>query len=165
MKEKGQRDNRGPIETMAHLSLGVWDGSRLSLSGAPSGRFDSPQVQPDLKFLPASCGSRARGNVLGYEPKTGLETRCHSRPNTPRKARAKVTYHNCNTQRSKFGRDRKGHQRFRCRTFTRTFTLSHNGHLPGMYARTEKAASRHFGDGVRNFRRTWTMEEPKHGND
>jgi len=50
-----------------------------------------------------------------------------------------VTCHNCNIQCSKFGRDRKGYQRFRCRTCTKTFTQPHNGHISGMYVSTEKA--------------------------
>jgi transposase-like protein/IS1 family transposase len=50
-----------------------------------------------------------------------------------------MTCHNCKTECSKFGHDRKGHQRFRCHTCTRTFTQPHNGHLPGMYVSAEKA--------------------------
>jgi len=49
--------------------------------------------------------------------------------------------HNCKAECAKFGLDRKGHQRFRCRTCAKTFTEPHNGHLPGMYVRTEKAAT------------------------
>ena len=52
-----------------------------------------------------------------------------------------MTCHNCKTQCSKFGRDRKGYQRFRCRTCDKTFTQPHNGHLPGMHVSNEKAES------------------------
>lgn len=51
-----------------------------------------------------------------------------------------MTCHNCKTQCKKFGKDRKGHQRFRCRQCSKTFTEPHNGHLAGMYLPMEKAA-------------------------
>jgi transposase-like protein/IS1 family transposase len=50
-----------------------------------------------------------------------------------------MTCSNCQSQCGKFGRDRKGFQRFRCCTCARTFTQPHNGHLPGMYVTHEKA--------------------------
>jgi transposase-like protein/IS1 family transposase len=52
-----------------------------------------------------------------------------------------MTCHNCNTRCKKFGRDRKGFQRFRCRQCAKTFTEPHNGHMAGMYLSSEKAAS------------------------
>jgi len=51
-----------------------------------------------------------------------------------------MTCHNCKTQCGKFGRDRKGYQRFRCSSCSKTFTAPHNGHVAGMYVSTEKAA-------------------------
>lgn len=51
-----------------------------------------------------------------------------------------MTCHNCKIECNKFGRDRKGHQRFRCATCRKTFTEPHNGRVLGMYASTEKAA-------------------------
>lgn len=51
-----------------------------------------------------------------------------------------MTCHNCKVECSKFGRDRKGYQRFRCAECRKTFTAPHNGHLPGMYVTTETAA-------------------------
>src|SRR5579863_1642329 len=57
----------------------------------------------------------------------------------PKKARVKMTCHNCQTQCKKFGKDRKGSQRFRCRQCSKTFTEPHNGHFAGMYLPMEKA--------------------------
>lgn len=51
-----------------------------------------------------------------------------------------MTCHNCKTQCSRFGKDRKGYQRFRCAKCSKTFTEPHNGHLPGMYVSTEAGA-------------------------
>jgi transposase-like protein/IS1 family transposase len=51
-----------------------------------------------------------------------------------------MTCHNCKTECSKFGRDRKGCQRFRCATCRKTFTEPHKGTIHGTYASTEKAA-------------------------
>jgi transposase-like protein/IS1 family transposase len=50
-----------------------------------------------------------------------------------------MTCHNCKTQCGKFGKDRKGYQRFRCAACAKTFTAPHNGHVEGMYVSTEKA--------------------------
>jgi len=47
--------------------------------------------------------------------------------------------HNCRIECKKFGRDRKGYQRFRCRQCSKTFTEFHNGHFFGMYTPSEKA--------------------------
>lgn len=52
-----------------------------------------------------------------------------------------MTCHNCNSRCKKQGKDRKGHQRFRCRQCSKTFTEPHNGHIAGMYLSPEKAAS------------------------
>jgi transposase-like protein/IS1 family transposase len=46
---------------------------------------------------------------------------------------------NCQGNCKKFGRDRKGHQRFRCRQCSKTFTEPHNGHFFNMYTPSEKA--------------------------
>ncbi len=51
-----------------------------------------------------------------------------------------MTCHNCQTQCRKFGKDRKGYQRFRCAQCSKTFTEPHNGHFFGMYTPSEKAA-------------------------
>src|SRR5437773_2340746 len=45
----------------------------------------------------------------------------------------------CNTECKKFGKDRKGHQRFRCAQCGKTFTEPHNGHFFTMYTPPEKA--------------------------
>jgi len=47
---------------------------------------------------------------------------------------------NCRGNCKKFGRDRKGNQRFRCRQCFRTVTEPHNGHFFSMYTPAEKAA-------------------------
>lgn len=52
-----------------------------------------------------------------------------------------MTCHNCQSECGKFGRDRKGHQRYRCRQCSKTFTEPHNGHVDGMYITTEKATA------------------------
>jgi transposase-like protein/IS1 family transposase len=51
-----------------------------------------------------------------------------------------MTCQNCQTQCRKFGKDRKGYQRYRCRQCAKTFTEPHNGHFFGMYTPAEKAA-------------------------
>lgn len=61
MKTKGQRDNRTPIETLAFSFVGVWDGSRRSLTGGPGRGFDSPHVHSILEILPANGCTRSRG--------------------------------------------------------------------------------------------------------
>jgi IS1 family transposase/transposase-like protein len=50
-----------------------------------------------------------------------------------------MTCENCRVDCKKFGRDRKGHQRFRCRQCLKTFTEPHNGHFFSMYTPSEKA--------------------------
>ena len=50
-----------------------------------------------------------------------------------------MTCHNCQTECKKFGKDRKGYQRYRCRQCSKTFTEPHNGNFFGMYTSTEKA--------------------------
>jgi hypothetical protein len=41
----------------------------------------------------------------------------------------------------KFGKDRNGHQRYRCPECVKTFTEPHNGNFASMYTPTEKAAA------------------------
>src|SRR5437764_1452358 len=50
-----------------------------------------------------------------------------------------MTCYTCQSQCQKFGKDRRGHQRYRCPQCSKTFTEPHNGHLVGMYLPTEKA--------------------------
>jgi len=50
-----------------------------------------------------------------------------------------MTCETCHVECKKFGRDRKGHQRFRCRHCFRTITEPHNGHFFSMYTPAEKA--------------------------
>lgn len=50
-----------------------------------------------------------------------------------------MTCHNCKIECGKFGRDRKGYQRFRCATCRRTFTQSHNGTVHGTYVSIQRA--------------------------
>ncbi len=47
----------------------------------------------------------------------------------------------CCLSANRFGKDRKGHQRFRCPKCGRTFTEPHKGNVHGMYATTQKAES------------------------
>ncbi len=51
-----------------------------------------------------------------------------------------MTCHNCKLQCKKFGKDRKGYQRFRCRQCSKTFTEPPNGHFFGMYTPSEMGA-------------------------
>jgi hypothetical protein len=62
---KGQRSNRGPIETLAFFLLGVRDGSRDSFLERARRGFNSPHVQPILQILPASGSSHSRGMSSG----------------------------------------------------------------------------------------------------
>jgi len=60
IKNKGQRNNRIPIETLAFsYSVGAWEGSRWCGLAARSRGFESPRLH--VKFLPASGSSRLRG--------------------------------------------------------------------------------------------------------
>lgn len=52
-----------------------------------------------------------------------------------------MTCHNCQSECGKFGKDRKGHQRYRCCQCSKTFTESHNGHFFGMYTPAERATA------------------------
>jgi transposase-like protein len=50
-----------------------------------------------------------------------------------------MTCSNCCLLANRFGKDRKGYQRFRCPNCGKTFTQSHNGNVHGMYTGTQKA--------------------------
>src|SRR5438094_3254472 len=50
-----------------------------------------------------------------------------------------MTCRECQIQCTKFGKDRKCHQRYRCPKCSKTYTEPHNGHLAGMYLPMEKA--------------------------
>jgi transposase-like protein/IS1 family transposase len=50
-----------------------------------------------------------------------------------------MTCHNCETQAKRFGRDRKGKQRYRCNTCQKTFTEYEDKPLDNMYLPLEKA--------------------------
>jgi transposase-like protein len=53
-----------------------------------------------------------------------------------------MTCNKCNAESlNKFGKDRKGHQRFRCPKCGKTFTEPHNGNFADMYTPTEKATA------------------------
>jgi len=52
-----------------------------------------------------------------------------------------MTCKNCCLDARRFGKDRKGFQRFRCPNCSRTFTAPHNGHVHGMYVSKERAES------------------------
>ena len=52
-----------------------------------------------------------------------------------------MTCHNCETQAKRFGKDRKGTQRFRCNTCAKTFTEYQDKPLEGMYLPIEKAVT------------------------
>jgi transposase-like protein/IS1 family transposase len=57
------------------------------------------------------------------------------------KGKPKMTCIHCQHETARtFCKDRKGYQRYRCTTCAKTFTERSNGHLPGMYTTTEKAA-------------------------
>ena len=47
----------------------------------------------------------------------------------------------CNTLCQKFGKDRRGHQRYRCYQYSKMFTGLHNGNFPGMYTPPDNAAA------------------------
>lgn len=52
-----------------------------------------------------------------------------------------MTCKRCQHENAKrFGKDRKGHQRYRCAHCSKTFTEPHKGHFFGMYTPSEKAA-------------------------
>ncbi len=59
----------------------------------------------------------------------------------PKKARVKLTCRNCYITSKRFGKDRKGYQRFRCPKCGRTVPESHNGIVRGTYTPIEKAES------------------------
>jgi transposase-like protein len=50
-----------------------------------------------------------------------------------------MTCSNCCLSANRFGKDRKGYQRFRCPKCRKTFTQPHNGTIHGMYVSTDKA--------------------------
>lgn len=52
-----------------------------------------------------------------------------------------MTCHNCETQAKRFGKDRKGTQRYRCNTCQKTFTEYQEKPLEGMYLPIEKAVT------------------------
>jgi transposase-like protein/IS1 family transposase len=107
--------------------------------------------------VPAAEGSTpSRSNSLRPTPRIALTIR-RAHPQTEAKrtrflgppsfwltglkeARANMTCHNCRIECNKFGKDRNGYQRFRCRQCSRTFTEPHNGHFFGMYTPSEKTA-------------------------
>src|ERR1700687_3264173 len=72
-----------------------------------------------------------------------------------------MTCQNCCLAGKRFGKDRKGFQRFRCPKCGRTFTEPHNGTIHGMYTSKEKAATvvRLFveGNSVRSIERITEM--------
>ena len=71
MKNKDQRGNRGPIETLVFVFLGVRDGSRSCLLEAARRGFNSPHVQPNLQILPASGCHHSRGMSSGMSRRQG----------------------------------------------------------------------------------------------
>ena len=52
----------------------------------------------------------------------GLETRLSFWLCWPEESKAKMTCHNCHIECKRFGKDRTGHQRFRCRQCSKTFS-------------------------------------------
>jgi transposase-like protein len=50
-----------------------------------------------------------------------------------------VTCHNCRTECQRFGKQRNGLQRFRCRQCSKTFTEPHDNALDGMYTSVDQA--------------------------
>ena len=82
-----------------------------------------------------TCGAHPQAEAI----RTGFLRPPSSWPNGPKKARVKMTCHNCQTECRKFGRDRKGYQRYHCRQCSKTFTEPHNGHFFGMYIPSEKS--------------------------
>lgn len=51
-----------------------------------------------------------------------------------------MTCHNCQTQCRKFGKTRKGQQRFRCWQWRKTYSEGRTDNFFGMYTSTEKAS-------------------------
>jgi transposase-like protein/IS1 family transposase len=56
-----------------------------------------------------------------------------------KKARAKMTCHNCRIECKRHGRDRKGNQRYQCRQCSKTFQEPQEKPLEGMYTPLDKA--------------------------
>jgi hypothetical protein len=74
-KGKGQRSNRGPIETLAVVFLGPTRRYALVWTGGVVGS-NSPRPYQE-KNPPRKWLEPLTENVIGYEPKTGLETHRH----------------------------------------------------------------------------------------
>ena len=79
------------------------------------------------------------GNVLGYEPRTGFGNPLSFWLCWPEESKAKMTCHNCQTECKRFGKTRQGHQRFRCRTCSKTFSESQPRPLGDMRLSLDRA--------------------------
>src|SRR5713226_2301842 len=109
-KTKGQR---APSSAGAGLlyTVGVWDGSRDGLLGAPRRGFDSPHVHILPRFFPADGCVRLWGMSSGVDRRHGW----NGNPLSfwlldPKKARVKITCLNCCLSANRFGKDHKGFQ-------------------------------------------------------
>lgn len=69
LKNKGQRSNRGSIETLALILCGAEVGAFRCLLGAHGRGFDSLQLH--LQILPASGCNRSRGMSSGMSQGQG----------------------------------------------------------------------------------------------
>lgn len=58
-----------------------------------------------------------------------------------KKARVKMTCHNCKTECKRFGKTRKGQQRYRCCECRKTYSEPRNEYLGGMYTLAEEVES------------------------
>lgn len=71
MKTKGQQPNLQMIKLLAYCFLGLWEGSRSGILGARSRGFDSLQVHPYPRILPANGCNRLRGMSSGMSRRQG----------------------------------------------------------------------------------------------
>src|SRR5260370_21840938 len=66
-----------------------------------------------------------RGPNLGHKAQGRVGTHCNFEPNRLKKARLKMTCHNCRINAPKHGKHRNGLQRYRCNQCGKTLTEPH----------------------------------------
>jgi len=119
MKTKGQQHLVEKPGTAGLFVVGV--------AGLPQGellghrrRIRLP-LPPLDQFAQPVAGNCELGFASGLRPKAGL-TPAVILARFPEESKAEMTCHNCQTECRRFGRNKAGHQRFRCRQCSRTFT-------------------------------------------
>ena len=112
MKNKGQPLNLRKIEPLASLFVGLREGSRFGILGTHRRGFNSPQVH---QFnAPPIAGNYRRGGSRAEAKRTGFLGPPSFSLSDLKKAREKMTRHNCRIECRKFGKTHKGQQRYRC---------------------------------------------------